>query len=137
MTDSPSEEFLKEILERALDAIGAGRYDHIYDVRSGRKVVWHLDRDLERLDACCPASRITEEDDYWGIVQDCLEAALCEPLQTYKQPEEHICTNKEAAGLEMFAFVVALPDFTRPIYTKFCLKEQSDGTWYVSIDCHT
>lgn len=137
MTPPPSAEFLKKILERALDAISAGHYQHIHDFRSGRRVAWHLDRDLERLDACCPASRITNETDYWGIVQDCLEAALSAPEKTYKQPQDNICTHEEADGLEMFAFVVQLPDFTRPIYTKFCLKSQPDGTWYVSIDCHT
>ena len=137
MTALYSEAFLKEILERALDAISAGRYQHIHDFRSGRTVAWHLERDLERLDACCPASRITTETDYWGVVQDCLEAALSAPEEAYKQPHDKICSHEEADGLEMFAFVVQLPDFTRPIYTKFCLKEQPDGTWYVSIDCHT
>jgi len=136
MTDFPTEEFLKEILDRALDAISAGRYDHIYDIRSGRKVAWHLERDLEKLDACCPTSRITSEEDYWGVVLDCLEAAFAAPRATYKEPQEKISSHEEADGLEMFAFVVQLPDFTRPIYTKFCLKEQSDGTWYISIDCH-
>ena len=137
MTDSPSEEFLKEILERALDAISAGLREHIYDIRAGRKVAWHLDRDLEKLNACCPDFEITTESDYWGVVQDCLEVALSAPRKSYKQPKEKICSHDEADGLPMFAFVVRLPDFTRPIYTKFCLKEQSDGTWYVSIDCHT
>ncbi len=137
MTGPHTEAFLKGILDRALGALDAGRYQHIYDLRAGRKVAWHLDRDLERLDACCPNSRITNETDYWGVIQDCLEFALSAPEKTYKQPQENCASHDEVDGLEMFAFVVQLPDFTRPIYTKFCLKEQTDGTWYVSIDCHT
>jgi len=137
MTGAHTGEFLRNILECALDAMENGRYRHIYDLRSGRKVAWHIERDLERLDACCPDSRVITEMDYWGVIQDCLELALSAPQKTYKQPLENRASHEEVDGLEMFAFVVQLPDFTRPIYTKFCLKEQSDGTWYVSIDCHT
>lgn len=131
------EEELREILNRALDAISANCYEHIYDKRNGRQVAWHYERDLERLNACCPDSHIVTEDHYWGIVQDCLEVALENPKASYKAPINNECSHHEALGLEMFAFVVQLEDFTRPIYTKFCLKERSDGEWYVSIDCHT
>lgn len=139
MTGSHPEEFLRTILERALDAIESGRSEHIYrrDHKTGKKVIYHLARDLEKLDACCSNSMVTTESDYWGVIQDCLESALSEPRNSFKQPEEKIASHKEVDGLEMFAFVVQLPDFTCPIYTKFCLKKQSDGTWYVSIDCHT
>jgi hypothetical protein len=137
MTGPPyTEDDLKEILKCALDAISARRYDHIYDKRSGRKVVWHWEQDMERLHACCH-SDIMDEEDYWGVIQDCLEIALQNPLATYKRPQQPICSHEEAEDHEMFAFVVQLPDFTRKIYTKFCLKQKSDGTWYVSIRCHT
>jgi hypothetical protein len=80
---------------------------------------------------------IKNEKSYWGVIIDCLETALEDPVNTHKKPEEPICSHKEALGLEMFAFVVQLDDFTREIYTKFCLKPLTDGTWYISIDCHT
>lgn len=131
-----TEDDLKAILECALDAISANRYEHIYDKRRGRKVVWHLDHDIERLHACC-ASDIINEDDYWGVIQDCLETALQNPLATYKRPQHPICSHEEAEDHEMYAFVVKLPDFTTKIYTKFCLIQKTDGTWYVSIRCHT
>lgn len=131
------QEELRDILHRALDAISENRYEPIYDIRNGRRVAWHYERDIEKLNACCPSSDISEDDDYWGVVQDCLEAALENPSVSYKQPKNSKCSHHEALGLEMFAFVVKLPDFTRNIYTKFCLREKSDGQWYVSIDCHT
>jgi hypothetical protein len=139
MLDDHPEEQLREILERALAALESGRYEHIYRrcPTTGRRVVWHLERDLERLDACCPKFKIADEETYFEIIFDCLEKALENPSKHYQPPEEDICTHPEAEGLEMFAFVVELDDFTRAIYTKFCLKELSDGEWYVSIDCHT
>ncbi len=139
MSGDHSEEELKEILERALAALESGRYDHIYRrcPNTGRRIVWHLDRDLERLNACCPKYQIKDERDYFEIIVDCLETALEDPAKHYQRPEEDICTHPEADGLEMFAFVVELEEFTREIYTKFCLKELSDGEWYISIDCHT
>ena len=139
MTGDRDEGFLRVLLERALDAIENGRREHIYrrDYGSGRQIAYHLARDLDRLDACCPNFTINNEQSYWGIILDCLEAALENPLATYKPPTEPICSHDEAPGSEMHAFVIELEDFTRPIYTKFCLKELTDGTWYVSIDCHT
>lgn len=139
MTGAHNEESLRTILECALDAIEDGRREHIFrrDHETGRKVAYHQARDLERLDACCPKYTITSEQSYWGTILDCLEAALENPLATYSPPTEPICSHEEALGSEMYAFVVELEDFTRPIYTKFCLVEQTDGTWYVSIDCHT
>ena len=128
------EAFLREVLQQAWDAISDNRYEHIYDGRNGRKVPWHYERDIEKLHACCPNSDVKEEDDYWGVVQDCLEAALENPVEFYKPPKNKGCSHHEASGLEMYAFVVQLEDFTRPIYTKFCLKQKSDGQWYVSID---
>ena len=133
MSSSYSSEELTDILHRALKALEEGRYGHIF---RRPNEPWHLARDLTRLNSCCPDSIIKEED-YWGVIIDCLEAALEKPLTSYKKPEEPICSHKEAFDQEMFAFVVQLSDFTRPIYTKFCLNEQSDGTWYISIDCHT
>lgn len=134
MSSTHSAEELTDILRRALEAFDNNCYGHVF--RSSGEP-WHLARDIERLNACCPDSEIEEEDDYWGVITDCLEEALKNPLKFYKEPEEPISAHKEALDLEMFAFVVQLDDFTRPIYTKFCLKEQSDGTWYISIDCHT
>jgi len=125
---------LVDILERALSALEDGRRDHIY--RRPHEP-WHLARDLERLNACCPKFTINTEDDYWGIIVDCLEIALQSPEETYKPPQHNICTHQEAKDHIMYAFVVQLSDFTRRIYTKFCLKELTDGTWYISIDCHT
>ena len=138
MPEPHSVVFLKEILERAIDALAEGRRDHIYrkDYKTGRRVIWHFDNNIERLNACCDYN-IENEDDYWGIVFDCLEAALTDPQGSYKQPEEPISSHDEALGHEMFAFVVQLDDFRRPIYTKFCIIDRSDGTWYISIDCHT
>jgi hypothetical protein len=137
MSESHSEAFLKEILESAIDAVGDGRRDHIYRRdQTGRKVIWHFDNNLERLDACCKFD-IESEDDYWGVVLDCLEMALADPLGSYKHPQQPTCSHDEAYGNEMFAFVVQLEDFTRQIYTKFCLIEKFDGKWYISIDCHT
>ncbi len=133
MSSSYTKEELEEILNCALDAIEEGRRNHIYQ----RGEPWHLPRDLERLDACCPSDDIKNEESYWGVIIDCLETALEDPISYYKQPEEPICSNKEALDLEMFAFVVQLDDFTRKIYTKFYLKLLTDGTWYISIDCHT
>ena len=127
-------EELTDILHRALDALESGRHGHIYR-RSGEP--WHLFRDLEKLDACCPEATIQKEETYWGIILECLEEALQDPIGTYKEPEEPISNHKEALDHKMFAFIVQLEDFTCPIYTKFCLKEQTDGTWYISIDCHT
>lgn len=129
-----SAEELTTILNVALDALEEGRREHIY--RRANEP-WHLANNLERLNACCPDFQIKTENDYWEIILDCLEIALSSPLDYYKQPQEPISSHKEAANLEMFAFVTKLEDFTRAIYTKFCLKEQSDGTWYISIDCHT
>lgn len=140
MTTSESEDnHLREVLNQALDAIEAGQRQHICRrcQQTSNTVIWHYDRDLEKLNACCPGFEITTEEDYWGIIIDCLETALEDPAAHYKQPQEHICDHSEAYGLEMFAFVVKLKDFTREIYTKFCLKKLIDGTWYVSIDCHT
>lgn len=139
MSEYHSEDQLKEILERALAALERGSYEHIYRrcPETGKRIAWHLDRDLERLNACCPKFEVGDEEAYFGIIMDCLEVALDDPAAHYKRPEKEICTHPEADGLEMFAFVVKLDDFTRPIYTKFCLKELSDGDWYVSIDCHT
>lgn len=138
MSSNYSTEELTNILNRALDALTAGKKGHIYrrSRKGWPKEVYHLARDMDRLDTCCPNFDIVTEDSYWGVVLDCLEKALKNPLQAYKRPEEPICSHDEALDLEMFAFVVQLHDFTRPIYTKFCLKELSDGTWYISIDCH-
>jgi len=138
MPESDSAAFLKEILERAIDAISDGRRDHIYrwDHKSGRKVIWHFENNIERLDACCN-SDIRTEDHYWEVILDCLEQALEDPVGTYKRPEMPKSSHKEAPGEEMYAFRVKLDGFTRRIYTKFCLVEKMDGTWYVSIDCHT
>jgi hypothetical protein len=129
-------EQLTEILERALTAIEEKRRGHVYDKRNGRQVIWHYDSDFERLKDCCD-SDIIDEDDYWGIVQDCLVHALNAPLFYYKRPQQPICSHEEALDEEMYAFVVKLPDFKRKIYTKFSLIEKDDGTWYVSIRCHT
>jgi hypothetical protein len=139
MTGYYSADFLTEILERALTAIVEQRREHVcrWDYLSHRNVTWHYDHNLDRLNACCPGFTITTEDGYWGVVQDCLELALENPVETYKRPENPICSHREADGHEMYAFVVKLEDFTRPIYTKFCLKELADGTYYVSISCHT
>lgn len=139
MTVPYDEAFLREFLERALDATEEGRREHIYrrDHQTGRRVIYHLERDLEKLNACCLNYDITTEDSYWGVILDCLEAACENPLGSYRRPQEPFCSHAEALGSEMFAFEVKLEDFTHPIYTKFCLKEQPDGTWYVSIDCHT
>ncbi|MBK1830526.1 hypothetical protein JIN77_07300 [Verrucomicrobiaceae bacterium R5-34] len=129
-----TDEELTDILQRALDALGSGRYDHVYRRPSEP---FHMARGLTRLNACWRDGDDLDEDDYWLIIIDCLEAALLAPLKAYKCPEEPICSHPEALDLEMFAFVIELPDFTRAIYTKFCLKELSDGTWYISIGCHT
>lgn len=136
MTGDYSSEFLTEILERALIAIEERRREHVYDRRNGLKVIWHYDRDFDRLKSCCD-SELIDEDDYWGIVQDCLCWAKNDPLTYYKRPQQPICSHEEAFDEEMYAFVVKLPDFTRKIYTKFSLIEKDDGTWYVSIRCHT
>jgi hypothetical protein len=136
MPESESAAFLKEILERAIDAISEGRRDHIYRWEARRRVILHYERDRDRLDACCAGDVITEED-YWGVILDCLELALEDPVGTYKRPQSPFSSHKEAPEEEMYAFVVQLDDFTCPIYTKFCLIEKSDGTWYVSIRCHT
>jgi hypothetical protein len=55
MSESHSAVFLKEILGRAIDALAEGRRDHIYrrDFQTGRRVIWHFDNNLERLNACC------------------------------------------------------------------------------------
>lgn len=139
MSSPRSSAELTAILHQALEALESGRRGHIWrrsrDQPSG-PVAWHLARDLEKLNSCCPDYTIADEDDYWGIITDCLETALINPLQSYKRPKDPISKHREALGLEMFALVVQLDDFTRPIYTKFCLKEQSDGTYYISIDCH-
>lgn len=134
MSDPSPIEELTDILHRALAALESGRRDHIYR-RPGEP--WHLPRDLEKLDACCPDSTIGDEEAYRDIILDCLEEALQDPIGTYKEPEEPICGHVEARGHQMFAFVVQLEDFTRPIYTKFCHIELTDGTWYISIGCHT
>ncbi|MDB4354094.1 hypothetical protein N9Z02_02205 [Akkermansiaceae bacterium] len=139
MSSPYSAEELTDILQRALDALESGRRGHIYrrSRETGEEEPFHLKRDLEKLDACCPDFDIIKEATYWDTILDCLETALDNPLATYKKPEKPICSHDEALNHEMFSFSVQLGDFTRPIYTKFCLKEQSDGTWYVSIDCHT
>ena len=133
------EEELRDILKRALDALEEGNRGHIHrrDLRTGRRIIHHLDRDLERLNACCQDFPVTKEQTYWEIITEYLEAALEDPLGTYKRPQEPVCSHGEALGAKMFAFVVELPDFTKPIYTKFCLLDQKDGTMYVSIRCHT
>lgn len=139
MSSPYTAEQLTDILHRALDALGSGRRGHIYrrSRETGREEPYHLQRDLEKLDACCRDFDVKKESTYWDIIFDCLETALDRPMETYKRPEEPISIHPEAPDQEMFAFVVQLEDFTRPIYTKFCLKEQTDGTWYISIDCHT
>jgi hypothetical protein len=138
MSESHSAAFLKEILGRAIDALAEGRRDHIYrrDFQTGRRVIWHFDNNLERLNACCEFD-IENEEDYWGVVLDCLETAFADPVGSYKKPQEPTCSHSEAYGHEMFAFIVQLDDFTRSVYTKFCLIDRSDGRWYISIDCHT
>lgn len=138
MTAPYTAEELTIILNLALDAIEAEepRRDHVYDKRNGRRVRWHYDHDFERLKSCCKFA-IFDEDDYWGIVQDCLNNALKDPLACYKRPQDYICSHEEAEDEEMYAFAVKLPDFRRKIYTKFSLIEKDDGTWYVSIRCHT
>lgn len=139
MNSPYSVEQLTEILHRALDALESGRRGHIYrrSRETGAEEPFHLRRDLEKLDACCRDFDVKKESTYWEIIVDCLETALDDPRGAYKRPEKPICSHDEALALEMFSFVVQLEDFTRPIYTKFCLKEQTDGTWYISIDCHT
>ena len=134
-----SETELREILNRALDALEEGKRSHIYrrHPQTSRRMAYHLDRDLERLSTCCRDFPVTKEQTYWEIITECLEAALEDPLGTYKCPQEPICSHDEALGVEMFAFVVELPDFTKPIYTKFCLVELEDGALYASIRCHT
>ena len=134
MSPTYTEAELVDILERALCSLEEGRRDHIY---RRPNEPWHLARDLERLDACCPEGTINREEDYWGVILDCLELALQNPEKTYKLPENSVCSHQEAIHEVMHAFVVQPSDFTRPIYTKFCLKELTDGTWYISIGCHT
>jgi hypothetical protein len=84
MTAPYTEAFLKEILDRALDATVEGRREHIYrrDHQTGRRVIYHLKRDLEKLDACCPKYDITSEKSYWEIILECLESAYENPLST-------------------------------------------------------
>ncbi len=67
MPEPHSAVFLKEILESAIDALAEGRRDHIYrrDFKTGRRVIWHFDNNIERLNACCE-SYIENEDDYLG-----------------------------------------------------------------------
>ncbi len=139
MTGAHTEEFLTNIIECALDAIENGRREHIYrwDHASGRKVAYHLARDLERLDACCRHYDITTEKATGKPFSNALKPLLKTRWPATNPPTEPVCSHEEAFGSEMHAFVVELADFTRPIYTKFCLNEQTDGTWYVSIDCHT
>lgn len=129
---------LLEILQYAIDALVDGRVRLVkrWDPRSGKKVPWHFDRDIEQLNACCQAGTLYDQEDYVAVILECLEIAFENPLATYKPPMNNICSHKEAQGREMFAFVVRHPDFSIPLYTKFCLIEQSNGTWYISIDCH-
>ena len=139
MSSPYSVEKLTDILMLALTALESGRYDHVYrrSQESGEEEPWHLGRDIDRLNACCPDFTIFDEDQYWDIVEECLKEAINAPLEAYKKPKEPISSHQEAPGNEMYAFIAQLEDFTRPIYTKFCLKELNDGTWYISIDCHT
>jgi len=134
MSSPYTNEELIDILNLALDALESPRRGHIY---RRPNEPWHLGRDLEKLNACCPDFEITTEKAYWDVILDCLIKALADPSGTYKRPQEPISSHKEALGLEMYSFIVQLDDFTRPIYTKFCLKEETDETWYISIDCHT
>ncbi len=130
--------FLQEILRLAIEAIKCGRYEHVYrrDFFTGQTVIWHFANNLSRLNACCLSGELYDEDDCMAVICECLENAQLSPFGTYKRPENNVCSHQEALGLEMFAFVVSHEDFSLPIYTKFCLKEQINGTWYVCIDCH-
>jgi hypothetical protein len=130
--------FLQEILQRAIEALEAGRVRFVSrrDSISRKKVFWHLDRDIERLSACCRSGEIPDKEEYRIVILECLETALEDPAGTYTPPIDYLCSHKEARGQEMFAFVVTHEDFTLPIYTKFSLIEEKKGTWYISIDCH-
>lgn len=134
----PTATDLQKILERAIDAIKRGHYEHVYrrDYPTGQTVIWHFANNMSRLNACCLAGQLYDEDDYMAVIRECLENAAQSPLGAYKRPENNVCSHQEALGLEMYAFVVTHEDFSLPIYTKFCLKEQINGTWYVCIDCH-
>lgn len=133
MPTQPTAEELTSILEVAIDAIMNNRYGPVSN-HTGQAV--HMDRDLHKLTAVSDYDQIDEED-YWDIIVDCLKSALTNPLYFYKRPQEFISTGHyQTEGLELYAFVVKLDDFRRPLYTKFCLKEQQHGIYYLHIDCH-
>lgn len=131
MENKPTEEELLELLNHALDAITKGRFEPVR-LRNGRPT--HIENNIEYLEIYCSFN--IEEEDYWDIVYECIKIATGDPIGLYKEPEDNICSHREAEGERMWAFVVTHEDFSKDLYFKFCLQEKEDGHHYLHINCH-
>ncbi len=121
----PGRNELHKKLTAAKEAIHAGRRS-IADGDNNRHVV----ADMEEL-------RLSNLEEYWQLVYECVQLALEDPLGCYRHPTPRKSTKmKETKGLFMWPFEVHHEECDQNLYFKFCLKEDTDGKYYLHIDCH-
>lgn len=109
-------------IQAALEAIEAERIDFADE--------GHVEADLDELG-------LDDLDAYLDLIYECLQLAAENPVACYRHPHEPISTkHASSAGLRMWPFCVQHPDFSQPIYFKFCLRPAPDGATYIHIDCH-
>lgn len=118
----PSRRQLAERLLQARDSIEKGLYDFADQS--------HVIADIVELE-------LENIDEYVDVIWECINIALKDPAQCHRPPNEPVSTaHDKSKNLVMNAFRVKHSAYKKDIYFKFCLSEQTGGTWYIHIDCH-
>jgi hypothetical protein len=109
-------------IQAALEAFRAGRVEFADE--------GHVEADIHELN-------LADLNDYLDLIFECLQLAAKDPVACYRHPQEPISTKHPlSSGLRMWPFCVDHPNFSQPIYFKFCLRQNPDGATYIHIDCH-
>lgn len=122
----PTAKTLAAKLQTAKAALAAGRLVAVDPER-------HVKADLEELGI--------DEEAYWALLPRLVQAALdAGPLKTYAGTRPPRKSTKHAVihNLELWAYKAELPEFDRPLYFKFALKNhpKTQEPTYYHVDCH-
>jgi hypothetical protein len=93
----------------------------------------HVVADLDKLGV--------DESTYWSLLPRLIDTVLAVgPAKCYagRYPADRVSKHPGFNTLEMWAFKTTLPEYTFPIYFKFCLKEHpiTKELQYCHVDCH-